>query len=263
MDLGLKGRACVITGGSSGIGFAVAERLVAEGACVMLVARGAEELARAEERLPGRHVFWRAVDVTDPGAAESIVRSCRERFGRIDVLVNNAGGGPNRPLDELTDEEWEEQWRVHVEAPRRLMRAAAPVMADAKWGRIVNVSSSAGKRPASLNTAYGVAKSGQLALSRAFAEHWAPKGVLVNAILPGPTQSELWMGEGGLADQIAQSSGADREAVLAGLGASVPLGRMATPGEIADVCVFLCSDRASNVVGAAWSVDGGMVRSIL
>lgn len=263
MDLGLRGRACIVTGGSSGIGYATAERLVAEGACVMIVGRDEERLRHAEERLQGRHVVTHRADVTDPGAAEQIVRRCRERFGRIDVLVNNAGGTTDRPMEQLADADWQAMWQVHVEAPMRLMRAAAPAMGAAKWGRIVNVASSSGRRPSSQNPAYGVAKSGQLALSRAFAEHWAPRGVLVNAVAPGPAATELWTGAGGLGEQVQQRTGRDAAEVMASFGAALPIGRMAEAGEIADVCVFLCSERASNVVGAVWSADGGAVRTII
>lgn len=264
MDLELSGRACIVTGGSRGFGFAVAERLAAEGAQLLLVARGAAALAAAAERLPaGTEVETLATDVTAPGAAEQIIDLCEARFGRLDVLVNNAGGTSVTPLEELTDEDWASQWEQHVHAPMRLMRAAAPVMARAGFGRIVNVTSSSGRRPSSQNPAYGVAKSGQLALSRAFAEHWAPRGVLVNAVAPGPAATELWTEPGGMGEQVAARRGGTAEEAVAAMGAALPLGRVATPGEVADVIVWLCSPRASSVVGAVWSVDGGAVRSII
>ncbi|MBJ7471191.1 MAG: SDR family oxidoreductase [Solirubrobacteraceae bacterium] len=264
MDLQLTGRACVVTGGSSGIGFAVAERLAQEGARLLLVARGAPALAEAAARLPaGTEVATLAVDVTDPAAAKRIVDSCTARFGTIDVLVNNAGGTTVTPMDELTDADWASQWEQHVHAPMRLMRAAAPRMAQAGFGRIVNVTSSSGRRPSSQNPAYGVAKSGQLALSRAFAEHWAPQGVLVNAIAPGPAATELWTAPGGMGEQVAARRGGTAQDAIDAMGAGLPLGRVASAGEIADVAVFLCSPRASNVVGAVWSVDGGAVRTII
>lgn len=263
MDLQLTGRACIVTGGSSGFGYAIAERLVAEGALVLLVARGEARLAAAAERLGvGDAVETLAADVTADGAAEQIVDVCRARFDRLDVLVNNAGGTKVTPLEELTDADWADQWEQHVHAPMRLMRAAAPVMAEAGFGRIVNVTSSSGRRPSSQNPSYGVAKSGQLALSRAFAEHWAPRGVLVNAIAPGPAATELWVEPGGMGEQVAARKGGTADDAIAAMGAGLPLGRVATAGEVADVAVFLCSPRASNVVGAVWSVDGGAVRTI-
>ncbi len=266
MDLELSGRACIVTGGSRGFGFAVAERLAEEGARLLLVARGAQALDDAAARLRqtgAADVETLATDVTSDGAAEQIVDRCAARFGGVDVLVNNAGGTQVTPLEELTDADWASQWEQHVHAPMRLMRAAAPVMAEAGFGRIVNVTSSSGRRPSSQNPAYGVAKSGQLALSRAFAEHWAPRGVLVNAVAPGPASTELWTQPGGMGEQVAARKGGTAAEAIAAMGAGLPLGRVAAAGEIADVVTFLCSPRASNVVGAVWAVDGGAVRSII
>jgi 3-oxoacyl-[acyl-carrier protein] reductase len=183
-------------------------------------------------------------------------------MGGIDVLVNNAGTSFARPLGELTDDDWQGQWDLHVMASMRLMRAAAPRMAARGGGRIVNVASSAGKRPSLTNAAYSVTKAAQLSLSRVFADSYARDGVLVNAVAPGATASELWMAEGGLADQAAAKAGGRDEAIAAQEG-KVPLGRFATPEEVADVIVFLCSARASDVTGAAWSVDGGTVATIV
>ena len=144
MDLGLSGKACVVTGASIGIGLAVSERLAQEGASVLMVARDEERLAEAAAQAGADYI---AADVTDPDADERIIATCVERMGGIDVLVNNAGANFARPLDELTDDDWNGLWALHVLAPMRLMRAAAPRMADRGGGRIVNVSSSAGKRP--------------------------------------------------------------------------------------------------------------------
>jgi 3-oxoacyl-[acyl-carrier protein] reductase len=184
-------------------------------------------------------------------------------MGGIDVLVNNAGTSFAKPLEELADADWQAQWELHVMAPMRLMRAAAPRMAERGWGRIVNVSSSAGKRPSLTNAAYSVTKAAQLSLSRVFAQRYAADGVLVNAVAPGATATELWLAQGGLADQNAAARGGSREDALAAQEAQVPLGRFATPQEIADVIVFLCSERASAVTGAAWSADGGTVPVII
>ena len=129
--------------------------------------------------------------------------------------MNNAGTSRARSLEELTDADWQDQWELHVMAPMRLMRALAPAMAEAGGGRIVNVTSSAGKRPsATLDAAYSVTKAAQLSLSRVFADLWADRGVLVNAVAPGAVESGLWTGPGGLADQIAERSGSPREEVL-------------------------------------------------
>ncbi len=262
MDLGLQGRACIVTGASRGIGLATARLLAAEGAALLLVARSEDALAAAARELDPA-VETLAVDVTDPDAAELVVATCEQRLGRVDVLVNNAGTSRMVALDELTDGDWQAQWELNVLAPMRLMRAAAPRMADAGWGRIVNVTSSSGKRPSLRNAAYSVTKAAQLSLSRAYADAYAARGVLVNAVAPGVVGTGLWFDAGGLADQTAASEGIDREQVIAGLGDKIPLGRIAREEEIAAVIAFLCSERASNVAGAAWSVDGGTVPTIL
>jgi 3-oxoacyl-[acyl-carrier protein] reductase len=245
MDLGLDGRICVITGATRGIGAATARMLAQEGARVLSVAREGAEVE---------------LDVTAPDAGERLLRHCD---GTPWALVNNAGTSSARSLDELTDAEWQAQWDLHVMAPMRLMRALAPAMAAAGGGRIVNVSSSSGKRPSLTNAAYSVTKAAMLSLSRVFADSFAAEGVLVNSIAPGPVETELWTGEGGLADQIAKRTGATREEVLASTRSKPPLGRMGDEEEIAAVIAFLCSEQASNVTGAAWSVDGGSVPTIV
>ena len=241
MDLGISGRVAVVTGAGRGIGAAVAAELAREGVEVIDASRGS------------------GIDVTSPDAAALIAR----RAPRVDILVNNAGTSFSRPLDELTDDDWEGQLALNVTAPRRLMQALAPGMAERGWGRIVNVASSSGKRPSLTNAAYSVTKAAQLSLSRVFAEAYAGSGVLVNAVAPGPVESPLWLAPGGLADQAAARRGIASEDALAAQAAKVPLGRFATPEEIAAVIVFLCSERASTVTGAAWSADGGAVPTII
>jgi 3-oxoacyl-[acyl-carrier protein] reductase len=275
MELGLEGKACIVTGASRGIGLATARGLVGEGARVLLVGRDERRLdaavrecgeaagaaARAGAEAGTAEAF--AADVTVPDVAERIVAACQDRLGSVDVLVNNAGTTHRRPIDELTDADWAEQWELHVMASMRLMRAAAPRMAERGWGRIVNVSSSSGKRPSPTNAAYSVTKAAQLSLSRVFADEYAARGVLVNAVAPGPVETPLWLEEGGLADQAATVAGTSREEALASAAGKVPLGRLGSAEEIAAVIVFLCSGRASNVAGAAWSVDGGSVPVII
>ena len=268
MDLGLAGRTCIVTGASRGIGRATARMLAAEGASVLIAARGEEALGEAEEdcaaaAAQGARVEALALDVTEPQAGERLVAACAERLGSVEVVVNNAGTSRARPLDQLEDDDWQEQWELHVMAPLRLMRVAAPRMAERGWGRVVNVCSSSGKRPSLTNAAYSVTKAAQLSLSRVFADAYAGDGVLVNAVAPGPVGTPLWLGEGGLADQLAAAKGTSREKAVEATRAKIPLGRLGDEGEIAAAIVFLCSERASNVAGAAWSVDGGSVPVIL
>jgi 3-oxoacyl-[acyl-carrier protein] reductase len=265
MDLGLRDRACVITGASRGIGRATSLALAREGAALLLVSRREEALAETAEacRSAGARAETLALDVTAADAARRVSDGCRRHYDRIDALVNNAGTSAVRPLEELTDEEWQTQWELHVMAPMRLMRTIAPVMAERGWGRVVNVCSSSGKRPSGTNAAYSVTKAAELSLSRAFADAYGAKGVLVNAVAPGPIGGELWLEPGGLADQNAKARGISREEVLEATASRTPLGRLGTEEEIAAVITFLCSERASNVLGAAWSVDGGTVPVII
>jgi 3-oxoacyl-[acyl-carrier protein] reductase len=266
MDLGLDGKACAVTGASRGIGLATAERLCGEGASVLLVARSADTLDDAVNRCSsaGGKPEGLALDITEADAGERVVAAAVERFGRLDVLVNNAGTAQRRALEDVTDEEWSAAWELNVMAPMRVMRAAIPGMVERGWGRVVNVCSSAGKRPTVGTPEYSVAKAAELSLSRVFADVYAKQGVLVNAICPGPTKSELWMAPGGLLDQAMESGGYEsREAALEAIGSGRPIGRLAEVAEIADGIVFPCSERASYVAGAAWSVDGGSVPVII
>jgi 3-oxoacyl-[acyl-carrier protein] reductase len=244
MDLGIAGRVAVVTGASRGIGASTAELLEAEGVTVVRASRGD------------------GIDVTAPGAADAIAE--RAEGAPVDILVNNAGTSFSRDLEELTDEDWNAQWELHVMASLRLMRAFAPAMAERGWGRIVNVTSSAGKRPSLTNAAYSVTKAAQASLSRVFADAYGDRGVLVNSVAPGPVRSPLWVDEGGLGDQTAAAKGlATREESMELQAAKTTLGRFAEPREIATVIAFLCSEAASNVTGAAWSVDGGTVATIV
>jgi len=266
MELGLEDRVCAVTGASRGIGLATAQRLCSEGARVLMVARSAEPLEEAVGQCSaaGGEALALILDITERDAGERMLATASERFGGLDVLVNNAGTASRRGLDEVPDDDWDAAWALNVMAPMRAMRATIPPMAERGWGRVVNVCSSAAKRPSLQMPEYSVAKAAELSLSRLFADEYAKRGVLVNAICPGPVQSELWMEPGGLLDQSVELSGHEsREAALEATGAGRPIGRLAEVAEIADAIVFLCSERASYVAGAAWSVDGGSVPVII
>jgi 3-oxoacyl-[acyl-carrier protein] reductase len=203
-------------------------------------------------------------DVTEPDAGERIAAEARKHFGAIDVLVNNAGTAKWRDVDEVSEDDWQAAWELNVMACLRTMRALLPEMRTRGWGRVVNVSSTAGKRPSKYMPEYSVTKAALLSLSRLYADRCAADGVLVNAVCPGPTTSELWVADGGLADQSAALSGyAGREEAIEKAGAGRPIGRLAGVEEIAAAIVFLCSEQASYVAGAAWSVDGGTVPVII
>jgi 3-oxoacyl-[acyl-carrier protein] reductase len=266
MDLGIAGRVCVVTGGSSGIGLETARMLRAEGAKVLLVARDAGRLDDAAEGLDGgdEEVVTLPLDVTVDDAGEQMLGAALEAFSGIDILVNNAGAVRHRDVFEVPDKDWIGQYELNVMGPMRAMKAIAPVLAERGWGRIVNVCSTAAKRPSQLMPDYSVAKAAELSLSRLFADRYVRQNVLVNAICPGGVADEMWFEPGGLIDQHVERTGAaDRETAFAEISAARPNGRLATTAEIAAAIVFLCSEHASYVSGAAWSVDAGAVQVII
>jgi NAD(P)-dependent dehydrogenase (short-subunit alcohol dehydrogenase family) len=248
MDLGLADKVCLVTGSTAGIGREVARQLRGEGAVVVTSGRSSEGIGDL-------HV---AADLGQPGEPERVVGEAIERFGRLDCLVNNVGWAEIHRFDELEDALWEHSWQLNVMSAVRALRAALPPMRERGTGAIVNVSSTAAKRPSPTMPEYSVTKAALLSLSRLVADLYAKDGIRCNAVTPGPTATGAWLGEGGLADQQG-----NRDEVLARVGAGRPLGRLAEPAEIAAVIVFLCSERASYVTGAAWSADGGTVPIIV
>jgi 3-oxoacyl-[acyl-carrier protein] reductase len=256
LDLGLGDRICLVTGSTEGIGRATARLLAEEGARVVTSGRrdSGPEVGEA------LHV---ACDLSLPEAPGELVAEAEGTLGPVDVLVNNVGFAEIRSFEELRDDDWEQLWQLNVMSYVRAIQAVIPGMRGRGSGRIVNVSSTAGKRPSTGMPDYSVTKAAVLSLSRLVAEVYAKDGILCNAVAPGPTASPAWLADGGLADQTAKRSGKARDEVLADVGRGRPLGRLAEPEEIAAVIVFLCSDRANFVTGAAWSVDGGTVPIIV
>jgi NAD(P)-dependent dehydrogenase (short-subunit alcohol dehydrogenase family) len=243
MDLGLRDRVCLVTGSTAGIGRETVELLRAEGAIVVSCGRSGGDIR---------------ADLAQAGEPERVVRQVEESQGRLDVLVNNVGGTEIRKLEQLTDADWQASFELNLMTAIRATRAALPGMRERGGGTIVNVSSTAAKRPSGGMPDYSVMKAAMLSYSRLVADLYAKDGVRCNAVTPGPTATGAWLGEGGLADQ----QGA-RDEVLAKVGAGRPLGRLAQPEEIAAVIAFLCSPRSSYVTGAAWSADGGTVPIII
>jgi NAD(P)-dependent dehydrogenase (short-subunit alcohol dehydrogenase family) len=261
MDLGLKDRICLVTGSTAGIGLESARLLAAEGARVVINGRDADRAERA--RAEAGAALAVACDLSQPGAADELVAETMKALGPIECLVNNVGEAYQVGFEELSDEQWDAMWQVNVMSYVRCIRAVLPAMKKAGAGTIVNVSSTAGKRPSTGMPNYSVTKAAVLSLSRLVADLYAKDGVRCNAVAPGPTATSAWLGEGGLADQQAAASIKTRLEVLEAVGAGRPLGRLAEPDEIASVIVFLCSDRASYVTGSAWSADGGTVPIII
>ena len=257
----MRERVCVITGSTGGIGFATAQLLVEEGARVVVCGRDTERVERAR-REAGAAVGL-VNDLADPAAPGELIQRAEEQLGPVDCLVNNVGMAYQTGFEELSDVQWDEMWQLNVMSFVRAVRAVLPSMRERSRGAIVNVSSTAAKRPSTGMPNYSVTKAAVLSLSRLVADLYAKDGIRCNAVTPGPTATAAWLGDGGLADQQAQRSGKSRDEVLASVGAGHPLGRLADPEEIAAVIAFLCSDRSSYVTGAAWSADGGTVPIIV
>jgi NAD(P)-dependent dehydrogenase (short-subunit alcohol dehydrogenase family) len=257
MDLGLRDRVCLVTGSTAGIGLETAKLLAAEGAQVAVTGRDPDRVERAKAE-SGAAVGVVA-DLSQPDAADRLV----SEVGPVDCLVNNVGEAYQIPFDELTDEHWDSMWQLNVMSYVRCIRAVLPGMRSAGHGVIVNVSSTAGKRPSTGMPNYSVTKAAVLSLSRLVADLYAKDGIRCNAVAPGPTATGAWLDEGGLADQQAARSNNTRLEVLEAVGKGRPLGRLAEPEEIASVICFLCSERSSYVTGSAWSADGGTVPIII
>jgi 3-oxoacyl-[acyl-carrier protein] reductase len=261
VDLGLRDRVCVVTGSTGGIGLATARLLAEEGARVVVAGRDSERV-EAARRATGAALAV-VCDLAEPAAPEALIGEVVARVGSVDCLVNNVGVAYQIRFEDVLDAQWDAMWQLNVMSYVRAVRAVLPSMRERGAGVIVNVASTSGKRPSPSMPNYSVTKAAVLSLSRLVADTYAGDGIRCNAVAPGPTATEAWLGAGGLADQQAERSGASRDEVLAAVGAGRPLGRLAEPEEIAAVIAFLCSDRASYVTGAAWSADGGTVPIII
>ena len=248
MELGLEGKVCVVTGSTAGIGLVVAQQLKDEGARVVTS-------GRRDEGPGDLHVV---ADLTRPESAAELIGAAEQALGRVDCLVNHGGGTEIRKLEELTDDDWQRSFDLNLMSAIRATRAVLPGMRGRGGGSIVNVSSTAAKRPSAGMPDYSVMQAAMLSYSRLVADLYAKDGIRCNAVTPGPTATDAWLGTGGLAEQQG-----DRDEVLAKVGAGRPIGRLAEPEEIAAVIVFLLSERASYVTGAAWSADGGTVPIII
>jgi NAD(P)-dependent dehydrogenase (short-subunit alcohol dehydrogenase family) len=248
VDLGLQDKACIVTGSTGGIGAEVARLLREEGARVVSSGR--------QDTGPGDHHV--TVDLSQRGGPERLIAESVDLLGRLDVLVNNVGGTGIRKWFDLDDDDWQASFELNLMSAVRATRAALPVMKEQGGGAIVNVSSTAGKRPSTSMPDYSVMKAALLSFSRLVADVHASDGIRCNAVTPGPTATSAWLGDGGLAEQQGI-----RDEVLAKVAAGRPLGRLAEPDEIAAVVVFLASARSSYVTGAAWSADGGTVPIII
>lgn len=268
MDLQLSGRTAVVTGASKGIGLATTRTLLGEGANVVAVSR----TATAElDALTGPALLHVPADLMDPEAPAQAVARAVEAFGGLDILVNNAGGPPpgvRLPRFSFlapTDADWLAMFEFNLFSAVRAVRAAIPVMLERGGGAIVNVSSGQARQPAAMNVDYGAAKAGLSNLTKALSEEFAPQGIRVNTVSPGPVRTPWWTEEGGAADIIAAQAGADRDAVLDTVAPEMmrlSIGRLVDPQEVADAIVLLASPRSAGTTGADSVVDAGQLKEV-
>lgn len=263
MDLGIEDKTAIVTGGSKGIGKAIAEMLLDEGAQVMICARGEDALSAATSELEGKVEAVQA-DVTDDEDIQYLIDETIERFGSIDILINNVGTtGSFEKLDAVPKEEWESVLDTTLFSAMAVTKAALPYLKEDNWGRIVNVASDAGLMPHGKMPQYNAAKAGMINLTTNLSLAYAEDGLLINAIAPGTTRTPLVEG---MMEEMAEERGiTPDEAARAFLEEEKPkidLKRLAEPEEIAAVTVFLASDMASFVTGSTYRIDGGAIPSM-
>ena len=261
MNLNLSGKVAVVTGASKGIGLAVTRMLAEEGARVIAGARGTEPLEGIDRVTPV------AIDLTSPEAPDGLVRRAIADHGRVDVLVNNVGALRLRLDGFLGTSDAEFLWAMEMNffIALRSIRAALPTMVEQGGGSIVSVASvNAFYHPDAAVLDYGAAKAALVNLTKALSQEFGPKGIRVNTVSPGPVETDLWLGEHGVAQTVAQASGTDAEiaraAIVAGMG-GIPTGRFTMPEEVATLIVLLASERTGNVTGSNYIIDGGLIKT--
>jgi 3-oxoacyl-[acyl-carrier protein] reductase len=262
MNLDLAGKSALVTGASLGIGKAIAMELAQEGVNIVINARNAERLAATAAEISaatGMRVVAEAGDMAVAADVLRVVERVRSEFGRIDILINNAGSSPAGRIEEVSDETWLKSLTLKPMGYVRCARAVVPDMRRQRWGRIINVIGRSGHQPRPWYVVGGAANASLLNFTKALADELAADNVLVNGINPGPVQTPRWDDH---ISQGAKSNSAAEAAMLAQMIATVPLGRVGTPDEVSGMVAFLCSDRASFITGALINIDGGGTRCI-
>lgn len=262
MDLGLKNKVALVAAGSRGLGRAVAEELAAEGASLVLCARDVNtltETAAAIADASGAHVLAVPADVTNVDSIEQLVEAGIDRFGRIDILVTNAGGPPAGTFDQITREQWEEALRLTLFSAIELARAVLPGMKERRWGRILNITSISVKQPVENLMLSNSLRAGLTGFARTLANEVAAEGITVNNILPGYTRTERLED---LANMMAEKRGISASDFRGVWEKEIPMGRLGEPREFAALAAFLVSERASYITGTSIQVDGGWIRSL-
>lgn len=263
MDFGLSGRVALVAAASRGLGRAAAEELAAEGAAVVICARGEERLRVAAEAIregTGSDVLAVPADLTDGASVDALLETALGWRGRVDVLVTNSGGPPSGSFGSHSLEAWRAAVRLLLESAIRLVRGVLPGMRERGWGRIVNVTSIAVKQPVDGLILSNSVRAAVTGLARTLANEVAAEGVTVNNVLPGYTLTDR-VEE--LAEQQARAEGISKEEAFRGWEEEIPMGRLAEPREFAALVAFLASERAGYITGASIPVDGGWIRSLL
>lgn len=262
MDLGLKNKVALVAAGSRGLGRAVAEELAAEGASLVLCARDLTTLTETTAAIAdstGAHVLAVPADVTNFDNIKRLVDAGTERFGRIDILVTNAGGPPAGTFDQLTREQWDEALRLTLLSAVELARQVLPGMKERRWGRILNITSIAVKQPVENLMLSNSLRAGLTGFARTLANEVAADGITVNNILPGYTRTERLED---LATMMAEKQGISPGEFRGKWEKEIPMGRLGEPREFAALAAFLVSERASYITGTSIQVDGGWIRSL-
>src|SRR6476620_1750179 len=263
MDLGLKDKVALVAAGSRGLGRAVAEELAVEGASLVICARDAATLAETTAAIAdqtGAHVLGVPGDVTDPVQVKNLVASGNERFGRIDILVTNAGGPPAGRFDKITREQWEQASRLTLFSAIELARQVLPGMKERRWGRILNITSIAVKQPVENLMLSNSLRAGLTGFARTLANEVAAEGITVNNVLPGYTRTERLED---LAKMMAEKQGISAGEFRGKWEQEIPMRRLGEPREFAAAVAFLASERASYITGTSIQVDGGWIKSLL
>lgn len=263
MDLGLKSKVAVITGGSIGIGLAVAKGFAAEGADIVITARNADRLENARQEIlsaGAKRVLAVSCDLATADGAAAVVTAVDREFGGADILLNNAGTGSNETIMDAPDDKWQYYWDLHVMAAIRLARGLVPAMRRRGGGVILNNASICAAQPLWYEPIYNVTKAALVMASKNMANEFIKDNIRVNAINPGFVLTPDWIKT---AKQLTADSGGDWKGYIDNLAReNAPIARFASPEEVADFFVFLCSARASYSVGSTYFVDGGMLKTI-
>ncbi|MER5447492.1 oxidoreductase [Streptomyces sp. NPDC002764] len=256
MNSELQGRTAVVTGASKGIGLAIVEALAQAGAHVVAGSRTSSE--RLDALVKEGSVTWVPVDLAEPDAAGELIAAAG---GRIDVLVNNVGSAPARTggFLSVTDQEWRRTIDLNLLTAVRVTRAALPVMLDAADGSVITVGSVNATLPDPLVIDYSAGKAALVAFSKALSKEVGPKGIRVNTVSPGPVETELWLGGGGVAQTVSAAAGITPDDVVAQASKAAVTGRFSKPAEIADLVLFLAGDRSRNITGSDLVIDGGFI----